>query len=510
MKKMYIGKLLCISLFLWSLLLILLIISGNYEIDESTHSLVGMFFKDLLLDWIKKPTFSFKKIYDYSVSYLIYYPKVSLHYPPLPQLFFSLSYLLFSESIITSRITTAFFSILFLILIYYITYKFYEKKEIALISCLIFMTSPIIILSSIRAMQEIFFLLFFTASIFSYLMLIKKPELKWYIIFIALTIASVLSKWNAITIFPIIFFHSLLFHKNRIKIVLLCILVISLLLSPYYLILYKAGILFLSAESNLFGLESPQWYQITGWFYYLKSLVFDIFFPLIGITLLILSFYYMKQRGKEWDLFLVWIIVIYLIMTIVPNKVDRRIINMLPALVIPSSFLIYKTIIKRKIYIILFVILLIVQLIYSLNLMPNGIANVEKINDVIGKDGNVGIIMEQGGEGSFVFEIAKKNKFEHQVIRPCTFLDLNETPNQIIQNFSIKYIIVVWKTLDTEKLNNIAKIVEKSFPKIAEFENYSVYLNNQTVIRKNEVICNYICSTKNFICVENKKPIEFL
>jgi 4-amino-4-deoxy-L-arabinose transferase-like glycosyltransferase len=508
---MHTGKLFFIILFLWVLLLVFLIISGNYEVDETTHSLVGMFFKDLLLDWVKKPTFSFKRIYDYSVSYLTYYPKVSLQYPPLPQLFFSISYLFFNESIITSRITTAFFSVLFIVLIYYITYKFYEKKEIALISCLIFITSPIIILSSIRSMQEMFFLLFFTASIFSYLMLIKKPELKWYIIFIVLTIACVLSKWNAITIFPIIFFHSLFFHKNRIKIVLLCVLVISLLLSPYYLILYKAGILFLPlGESNLFGLEGPQWYQITGWLYYIKSLVFDIFFPLIGISLLILSFYYIKQRRKGWDLFLVWIITVYVIMTIVPNKVDRRIINMLPALVIPSSFLIYKFIINRKIYIILFIILLIMQLIYSIYIIPKGIANIEKINDAIGKDGNVGIIMSKGGEGLFVFEIAKKNKFQHQIIRPCAFLDLNETPNYIIQNFNIKYIIVVWNSLDTEQLTSIAKIAEKSFPKIAEFENYSVYLNNQTIIRKNEVICNYICSTKNFMCIANKKPNEFL
>ncbi|MCK4442207.1 MAG: glycosyltransferase family 39 protein, partial [Sulfurovaceae bacterium] len=349
MKRM-IKDVFWLTLIVWITILALFIFSKGYEFDESTHSLVGIFIKDLIVDWINKPTFSFHKIYSYAVSYLVYYPKISLHYPPLPQTFFAISYLFLEETIIVSRIVVIIFSALSVILIYYITLHIYRKKEIALISCLILITSPIMILFSTRAVQEMFFLFFFTSAIFSYIKLFKKTTFKRYAACIALTAACILTKWHAITILPVVFFFTLLFHREKMKSLLMCFIFTSIILVPYYLLLYKTGIVFLPFESNLYtGTIVPQWYQIDGWLYYPKTLIFDSFFPFMGILLLISTFYYIKQKKKLWNLFLVWIITIYIIMTIVLNKTPHYIINMIPALVIPSSFIIYKFIVKNKI-----------------------------------------------------------------------------------------------------------------------------------------------------------------
>ncbi|MFH8039091.1 MAG: hypothetical protein QXJ14_03720, partial [Candidatus Aenigmatarchaeota archaeon] len=53
----------------------------SVEFDETTHSLLAVFYKDLIKYSISH--LNFKEIYDYAYSYLVYYPKLSVYYPPL-------------------------------------------------------------------------------------------------------------------------------------------------------------------------------------------------------------------------------------------------------------------------------------------------------------------------------------------------------------------------------------------------------------------------------------------
>jgi len=497
-------------LIVWTSILVLFIFLKGYEFDESTHSLVGIFIKDLIIDWIKNPTFSFQKIYNYAVSYLVYYPKISLHYPPLPQIFFAISYMFFEESIVASRIITLIFSISSIILIYYITLDIYKKKEPAIISCLILITSPIIILFSTRAVQEIFFFFFFTSAIFSYIKLFKKSSIKQYVFCIILTVACVLTKWHAVTILPVIFLYTLFFYKKKTEAMLICIIFTLIILAPYYLFLYKIGIIFLPFESNIYGApEAPQWYQISGWLYYVKTLIFESFFPLIGIFLLISSFYYIRKKEKLWDLFLIWIIAVYIIMTFVMNKASHYIINIIPALVIPSSFVVYKYITKKRTHTIVFILILIVQFVYSLYLISYGVKNVQEITQILEREGNIGIITDRGSESPFIFEMARKDRFNRQVFRPCLFLDSNRTSNEIIENYNVRYMLIMWEELNIEELHNIANEINESSSVIEKFDNYVVYEYDQN-IEHNETICNYICSNKQIVCSKFKKPSDAL
>jgi hypothetical protein len=56
----------------------------SIEFDETTHSLLAVFYKDLAKFSISH--FNLKEIYDYAYSYLVYYPKLSVYYPPLTHL----------------------------------------------------------------------------------------------------------------------------------------------------------------------------------------------------------------------------------------------------------------------------------------------------------------------------------------------------------------------------------------------------------------------------------------
>jgi hypothetical protein len=167
--------------------------------------------------------------------------------------------------------------------------------------------------------------------------------------------------------------------------------------------------------------------------------------------------------------------------------------------------MIYNLIQRNRIFISIFILLLIAQFTYTFFRFPKGIENVGKINNVLKKEGNVGIIMSEGGAAPFIFEIAKNSKFNRQVFRPCLFLEINETLDSILQKFSIRYIIV-WKTLEVKQLNKIAEIIKQFFPKVGELNNYVIYENNQDQRESRKILCNYVCSTREIICSRFKDP----
>src|SRR3972149_8995463 len=119
--------------------------------DEGTHSLIAIFFRDLINNIIKHPTLSFSKIYNYAISYLVHCPKLSLYYPPLLHIIVSFFYAILGASFFTGRFVVLLFSVGTLGILYKISKTFFNKK-IALFSTILFATTATVFYYSITMM----------------------------------------------------------------------------------------------------------------------------------------------------------------------------------------------------------------------------------------------------------------------------------------------------------------------------------------------------------------------
>ena len=493
-------------------------INNPHHADESTHSFVAIFLNDLTRAFVNNPTLSFDKIYDYAVSYLTYYPKISLHYPPLPQMLFSISYSILGISLQAGRLVTALLSLALIFLIYYFSYSLFKSREIALISAFLLMTAPVVINMSILAMQEIPFIFFFTLTmLWLYMTKDKKPETKNFLILSVLIAVTVLTKWQAITILPVIFVYGLAFEGKIFKYILFSLIIAAVILAPYYLVLWKTNLLLLPLTANVPDTYDPPWTQIDGWTYYLSSLLREQFFLPIGTIILLTSLIYFANKGKEWKFFATWILVVYLIMVIVHNKDARYSMNFLPAFVIPASYVIYEFIKKTKGTYILYILLAVIFLqgIFTFVNVPYGFPNVEDIAKYIGEDneGNVLINTGLGTESPFIFELVRIGKFERQTIRPCVIEFLNESYDNLIKRFDIKYIISDKDESGlTQKQKEFIEYMTTSnnFSLVKYFDRFFISKSSDYKPQEKAEICNYVCATRELVCTKIKNPSDTL
>lgn len=499
-------------------LALLTTINNPHHVDESTHAFVGLFLRDFFADWVKNPTFSYQKIYDYATSYLAYYPKISLHYPPLPQIGFSIAYLLFGASIELSRLVIILAAVVLLFVIYEFAYAVSKNRTAALIASLLLMTSPIVINMSILSMQELPFLLFFTLTMrWLYSLKDEKPKVKNYIILAVLMALTTLTKWQALTIFPVVIFYSLIFERKLIKYTVTFLLIVAILLAPYYLFLWKADLLLLPLTANLEAdpLDST-WMQAEGWIYYLTALVNYQFLLPIGLIVLLGALFYFKNKEKDWKFFATWIAVVYVIMVVVHNKDQRYTMNFLPAFVIPASYGLY-TFFKKNVKLLLLVAvgLALVQSIITLSTLIYGFPDVREIAQFIGEDrnGNVLVNTGLGTESPFIFEFARSERFERRILRPCVIEFLEEDSSELVEKFGVKYIVLdKRKTSFTESQNKFIDYINsnENFELVKDFERFSVIKNNKYQPEEKDEICNYICSTRKFVCSKFKTPSDAL
>ena len=511
------DKVLVVMLAVYSLVLSTTI-NNPHHVDESTHAFVGMFIKDLTTDLIKNPTLSFTKIYDYAMSYLAYYPKISLHYPPLPQALFSLAYSLFGVSLQISRMVSIILSLLLAIVVYNFSQAVFKNRTAALLASAMTMTSTIIFNMSVLAMQEIAFVLFFTLTMFWLYLTRGKESLRGSLILGVLMAATVLTKWQAITILPVVFAYSVI-ERKLFKRTLLAFVVTALLLAPYYLVLWKTNLLLLPFTANLEAdLLDPTFMQLEGWIYYIKALLTEQFFLPVGIIVFLSALFYLIKKNRDWKFFATWLLVIFVIMVILHNKDARYTINLIPALVIPASYTIYRLSQKlgnMNLFLFIMVGLLMTQgLLAYINLI-RGFTDVEAVSKHITNnlEGNVLVNTGLGTESPFIFEIARNSNFSHQVFRPCTIEFLEESPDSLVEKFGIKYIIVDKNFQSfTEKQRQFMEFINKNsnFTLLGDYERFSILQNNNYENVDDNEICNYVCATRKFTCSKFKYPSDAL
>jgi 4-amino-4-deoxy-L-arabinose transferase-like glycosyltransferase len=485
--------------------------------DEGTYSLISLYFHDLFSNLIKYPTLSFTKIYNYTISYLIHYPKLSLYYPPLLNIIISFFYDFMGISFQTGRFVVLLFSAGALFILYKLLKKFFSKK-IALLSTILFSIMPLILYDSITVMTDIPYTFFFLLAMYFYLKAFDTKQCK-YFIFAAVTVAlSFLTKWNSILIVPIIFIYALLEKRSQMKNVIISIVFIFLIISPYLFIIWKtglAGIPFISSlKISATAKANPQFTSVEGWTYYFDALASYYFtLPVLIATVLALVFY-ATQKEKHWKLLIIWFLTYYLFFTFLSNKEPRYMMPLIPTLLIPLSYFILSEKGKMLVGITIVIIALIgystYQLIsqtfyYNPDFIPIAKATLQS-------NGNILVADEPGWfySSQFIFTLASLDKnISKTVYRSCSLQSLSL--DNLLSNYGIGYVIVS-KPTDID-IGNVALVESSSnLQLINQFvtntTDVSLYIYNNYTRQKQ--YCNFICVLNSTICTNYQTPVDAL
>lgn len=485
--------------------------------DESTHSLLGLFYHDLFLDWLKKPTFSYSKLYDYGIAYMSFYPKLSVYYPPFFHFMIALSFFIFGISIYSAELVEVTFSVLTLLSVYLLGKELFDKK-ISLLSVIIVMISPIFILWSREAVIDIALMFFFSITAFFYLKWLKKWDRTCFILGTICSALGLLTKWQFLLIFPILFLYVFFKHRKEIIKLLLSFLLAALLISPYLYISFKAGFFELQYYSTVkAGADNafPTWRELAGWNYYIEKLLFTQFFFPFSLLILLSFIFYLIKGEKHKLLFLIWFLVFYLFFVYADNKQDRFTMPYLQIFAIAFSAVFFNFLKKYKKYSKLLIfglaILIAAQFIYSFNSLPRAKEPIEPIiHDVFEPGSNVLVAAYSSDtyESVFVFELARYDRqFSTRIYRYCS------SNLSYIDSHGIKYVIISEPVLPS--LKKYADVVYDNpslFEKIREyiFENQTFVVYEYKGFKPSQNSCNYICLTNEEICSKYNKPIDAL
>jgi len=491
--------------------------------DEATHSLLGLFYHDLLVDLIKHPTISFNKIYNYGITYLTYYPKLSIYYPPLFHFLVAFSYFIFGISIFSAKLVQVGFSLLALFSVYLLGKKLFDKK-VALLSVIILMTSPIFVSVSREAFIDIALIFFFTITGFFYVQWLtnKKKDKQYFILGILSGALGLITKWQFLIMFPILFLYTLLEHRRKFTKLLLAFFLTTLIACPYLYVSYKIGAFSLQVfhtSQVVYRRETDlPWTEFGAWTFHAESLFLKQFlFPLSLFIVLSFLFYIWKGK-KHKKFFLVWVLVFYLFFVYIPDKEVRFTMPYLQIFSIIFSIVFFGFIkhYKRysKLLCSLLIILIIAQFCYSfINLRRLKEPIDDMISDIFEPGANIAIGVRSHNvyDSVFAFKLAKYDRdFRVRLFRPC------ELSIDALKQNGIKYIIITKPKGDANQLSEILpEYIQENIDSFETFREYEFDEENFLVLvykeyRPSERRCNYICLTEEWVCSNFTVPVDAL
>lgn len=484
--------------------------------DEGTYSLISVYFHNLFVNLAKYPTLSFTKIYNYTISYLVHYPKLSLYYPPLLNIIISFFYDIMGISFQTGRFVVLLFSVGTLVVLYMFLKKFFNKK-ITLLSTILFSIMPLVFYNSITVMTDIPYTFFFILSMYLYLKAFDTKQRKYFILAAISVSLSFLTKWNGILIVPIIFVYAFLEKRSQMKNVILSIILIFLILSPYLLVVWKTGLAripFISSlEISATAKANPQYTSVEGWVYYFDALASYYFTLPVLIAAILALIFYATQKKRYWKLLIIWFLTYYLFFTFLSNKEPRYMMPLIPTLLIPLSYFMISEKIKMLVGIVIVIVALIgystYQLIsqtfyYNPDFTPVAKATLQSSGNVLVADEPSWFYSSQ-----FIFTLASLDKNTSKTVyRACSLQSISL--GDLLSNYGVRYVIVS-KPTDRDT-GNVALIESSNLQLINQFttNTTNVYLyaySNQT---QQKQYCNFICVLNTTICTKYANPIDAL
>jgi 4-amino-4-deoxy-L-arabinose transferase-like glycosyltransferase len=472
--------------------------------------LLGLFFRDLGNFILKN---GFAHAYDFAFNYLVAYPKLSIHYPPL---YFFLLAIVFSLSatVFTAKLITLLFSIATIFVTYKLGEMFYDKRT-SIIAAALFSLSPLITQLSGSVMTDMPMMFFFMTTFYLYMLGFKTDKNRLYILAAITLSLGILTKWFIFPIIGILLIHLLLNYRRNVKPIkkyILSILLAALILLPYLIFMIKFNILglwskvfevrFSTGNAATQHLEkNPPFYKIGAWLYYPKVLVEQMGLLMFCISVLSVIWFVWKKE-RYWKLIITWIIVVYVLLSVFQNKEIRYSITYLPAFSLTTAYTMNKFFGKKRLFYLVVIILILPQFFVTYYTLPRSKYPMGEVADYVYRNtkGNVALITEGGVYASgFMFNLAKLDVNRNIIVfRHCVFYNKTEDNiQQFLRDNKIYYLILVKGEGGGENFSKIKNIeLQKQFDSTQIY----VYKNFDGTSQKR---CNYVCLTDEEIC--NKK-----
>jgi hypothetical protein len=307
--------------------------------DTCAHALTGIFFSDFFKDLVFLK--SFKEIWDYIWIYYAHYPHLGLlHWPPLFHLIEGFYFLFVNISESSARFLIYLFLVLALIYYYLLMLKLFNY-HVAILSSVLFITSPIIIIYSNIVSLEIPSLSFSLMAIYFFNNF--RQDLRTvdgFLTSIATSLA-ILTKQTAIflILFYLIYF---LFNYNEYKLtinilhkkLILFFASIVTLIFPYYFLAMYFHSSAIFKDVFIGSVIMSPYLSIYNYMYYIIYLDQQISYVtiLLLIIYLILIITSYKKLVLSASFLIIWVLSCYLTFTFIAQKDVRYIIYWIPAL----------------------------------------------------------------------------------------------------------------------------------------------------------------------------------
>ena len=427
--------------------------------DEPRHAFNGVFIYDLLRDLPLDPI-------QYAYEYYAQYPALSIiHWPPFFYVEEAAFYALFGISVEAARLSVLFFALIGSIYWYKLILKMYNMN-IAFFSSVLLITAQPILLYSKMVMLEIPSLALIIISIYYYYKYIVDRERKdvyWCSIFMAL---AILTKQNAIFL-PLLFIAHSVFNSKydllKVRDVWISIIIFILLITPYNLFVlhHTASSV---AKDLLQGTSdnAGSIYSLGTYLYYLKVLPEQVGWGLLGIFVLSMGQLLVRKQVRDNSLPLLWIVVCYIVFTLISQKSSRYIIYWVPPVILFSVIAIDSISLKiRKISfsIVVLAVISLLQIACAFENEKPFISGYEKAAESVLEKMDNGILFFDGYyDANFIFYIRKHDKDRNVVVIRGSkamfttniypeydikhIMDNQREIDQYIQDYGIKYIIV--------------------------------------------------------------------
>ncbi len=261
-------------------------------------------------------------------------------HPPMTMWLISLSYHLFGINPFGVRFPSAFFSILALILVYYIGKEFTSSKISGLFASLVLVSSPAYHLMVRDAKLDMVLLFFITLSFFFYVFFLKRRQTIYiYLLFLSMSLAF-LTKGPIGIIFPSlpILFHYFI-NRKKIKLppvsVAASFILMVIVIFPWYYHMYeKFGFSFLRRiffQQNLSRYFTTNYTGRNSPLYYFHTFAWAFLPYLVPFLVLFGSIFQEYKKNNAFIIPILWFVIPFVLMSFSHSKLPQYIFPILPA-----------------------------------------------------------------------------------------------------------------------------------------------------------------------------------
>jgi len=473
--------------------------------DEGTHLLLSIFYKDMITHIVSTGDFSFNGAYSYAINYLVRYPKLQIAYPPLYHLTNALFFSIFGPSALVGKLVNLAYAVLAFTVFYFFVKKYFGDKP-AFMAALLFSLSPFSLFFSSKAWLDYTFIFWFITALYLFSRAMETKRSRDFAICGFATGLALLGRQMGgflLAFYLVVIILSKEDVRIRIKSILIIAATFAIIATPYIIILNAAGgmdINVMVAQFYAVARGQPTSYlEPMFWLYYLVyTPTAAPFFPIFLLGLV----YYSWKRQKMFKELLMFFLVMYIFISLVPTKESRfSEVFMLPAYVAVSVLLCS---IKRKAIPVVFVasyFVVSVSLILPTILYYPAEDIVNKMVPNMPARSSIAMLSDDAPLFSSVLmwyvRVADKS-MEHSVYRPCAFSNMSaEEIRTIFRENGVYYVVYSdWST--HHEIDLIKDELEPAFSVEKDGKKTDVYLYKDFVPQTKN--CNYVCLTQKQVC----------